>query len=495
VADICILVEGAYPYVTGGVSSWLHALITNLTDLTFALVHVGARPDPQRKPRYTLPKNVVEYREVFTSDITGIKKSGLTRRPRESEQTFLLPHEAIALGKPYKKEQLYTLLQQPGLAGLTSADLLYGARSWDFLIELYKTYAPQQAFVDFFWTFRQTYLPIFRLAEVVLPEADVYHAVSTGFCGLLGALVKLRHDRPFLITEHGIYTREREIEISQSLWLEQLGENQRDQLQRMNFFQAWWLNIYRFMELIAYDMADSVISITGVNQHYQVAHGADASKLRLIPNGIDIARLDGLRLEQGEDAETFQVGFVGRIVSIKDVKTMIRAAKIASETIPDLQVYLVGPTDEEKDYYQKCQQLVSMLNLEKIVHFTGSTDVKAYYKKIDVLVLTSLSEGQPLVILEGNCAGIPVVASNVGACRELLEGVTAEDQALGASGLITPVASPQATAQAIIQLWRDKDLRLRLGQAGRERVRRFYRQEQLYSTYTDLYQQYINGRE
>jgi glycosyltransferase involved in cell wall biosynthesis len=121
--------------------------------------------------------------------------------------------------------------------------------------------------------------------------------------------------------------------------------------------------------------------------------------------------------------------------------------------------------------------------------------VKKYYSQIDVLVLTSLSEGQPLVILEGNCAGVPAVATDVGACRELLMGVSPEDQALGASGLITPVASPQETAGAIIQLWRDKDLRLRMGCAGRERTQRYYRQEQLYSSYAKLYQRYMPQKE
>ena len=58
------------------------------------------------------------------------------------------------------------------------------------------------------------------------------------------------------------------------------------------------------------------------------------------------------------------------------------------------------------------------------------------------------------MILEGSCAGIPVVATNVGACRELLVGISQEDQALGESGLVTPVVSPDATAGAIIQLWR-----------------------------------------
>src|SRR5437763_6873511 len=110
-----------------------------------------------------------------------------------------------------------------------------------------------------------------------------------------------------------------------------------------------------------------------------------------------------------------------------------------------------------------------MLDLASILRFTGSADVKKYYSQIDVLVLTSLSEGQPLVILEASCAGVPVIATDVGACRELLLGISHEDQALGASGIITPVASPQETARALVELWQDPQRRLRMGEAGQQR--------------------------
>jgi glycosyltransferase involved in cell wall biosynthesis len=73
----------------------------------------------------------------------------------------------------------------------------------------------------------------------------------------------------------------------------------------------------------------------------------------------------------------------------------------------------------------------------------------------------------------------------------LLTGISPEDQALGDSGIITPVASPHETARAIIRLWNDKGLRLRMGRAGQKRTERFYRQEQLYSTYNNLYQHYM----
>ncbi len=135
---------------------------------------------------------------------------------------------------------------------------------------------------------------------------------------------------------------------------------------------------------------------------------------------------------------------------------------------------------------------MDLLDLGRQVHFTGPADVRLYYSKLDVVVLTSLSEGQPLVILEANCAKLPVIATDVGACSELLHGISPEDQALGASGLITPVASPDETAQAMIRLWRDEELRRRMGAAGQQRVRRFYAQEKLYRDYTALYRSYLS---
>ena len=487
--DVCMLVEGAYPYVTGGVSNWLHQLVSNLPHLSFAIVHIGARRDSRRKALYTLPRNVVAFEEIFLHDAAHNKKRARTRDADAGWQHFSTFHEAIALGGSYERQTLQAWFSQPGFAGLTTSDLLTTRPGWEALVKLYQLYAPRESFVDFFWTFRFTYLPVFAILEAKVPRAGVYHAVSTGFCGLLGALAKIRLKRPLMVTEHGIYTRERDIEISQASWISQLTPECDRQNQRLGFFQQWWLNIYRFMERVTYDTADALISITGVNQQYQRKRGADPGKMLIVPNGIDIERL--AHLPEQQDPARFLVGFIGRIVPIKDVKTFIRAIQIASEIIPDLEVYLVGPTEEDVPYFEECARLAAMLKLTAILHFTGSADVKTYYSKLDVVVLTSLSEGQPLVVLEANCARVPVIASNVGACRELLLGCSPEDQALGASGLITPVASPDATAQAIIQLWRDKELRLRMGRAGRQRVQQFYSQETLYGTYDELYCTYL----
>ncbi len=174
---MCLLVEGAYPYVSGGVSSWVHSLIKNLPNVSFAVLYIGSRPDPQRKMLYTLPENVIEFREMFINDPTQIEKHRKTKHAASDWQTFFELHEAVATGKAYAPDVLLPILQRPGFAGFYASDIFDDNASWDTLTKIYGTYAADQSFVDFFWTFRFTYLPIFLAFE-----ADP----STGTCLSLG---------------------------------------------------------------------------------------------------------------------------------------------------------------------------------------------------------------------------------------------------------------------------------------------------------------------
>ena len=518
-ADITMLIEGAYPYVSGGVSSWVHALLTNLPDFTFDITHIGVlasdheqkdggrrrkqkgKFDAHRPMKYRLPDNVVDFHNCFIDEKGKTGRRRHTAAQPDAWNQFARFHEAVAFGKPYDIGDFAPLMAGSGFAGLTAKDIFHSRQSWEMLTAIYQQHAAEQSFVDFFWTFRLTYWRLFALLEADVPGASIYHAVSTGFAGFMGALAKLRNGGSLIVTEHGIYTREREIEIMQAEWIHQNRSHDYRLKERLGFFQTWWLNLFRFMERLTYECADAVVSINRVNQEYQMnpRHLPDAhpekmlEKMQLIPNGVNTERLAQLPRKQIDSADPFTVGFVGRVVSIKDVKTFIRAVKIAGEQIPNLKVRIIGPTDEERDYFQECCRLVEMLELTSIVHFDGPRDVNEVYPQLDVLALTSLSEGQPLVILEGNGAGLPVVATDVGGCRELLEGVAgnAEDQALGQSGIITPVSSPDMTAAALIRLWRDPELRRRMGDIGRERVQRFYRQDDLYSAYRTLYQNHL----
>lgn len=501
-ADICVVIEATYPYLRGGVSSWLHGLISNLPERTFAVVHLGALPVPEREPQFSLPANVIDYCELHLFDPAWTQQRRRRRRAsgnsRPAWEQLRALHAGLVQGRPQSHSSTSALLRLIGTSQANSPsdhDLLYSFDGWQLLVSLYEQRAPSSSFPDYFWTFRATHLPLFALLRSTLPPARAYHAVTGGFAGFAGALAALRSGAPLILTEHGMATREREMEIAQADWIQQ-GEGAEAEGSRFNHFQSWWLDMFRFMAKVTYDMAATIISITAYNQRYQARDGADAAKMLIIPNGINVERYrspERITVDVGGESGSagFVVGFVGRVVPIKDVKTFIRAIQIAQRTVPGLTALIVGPTDEDPGYATECQGLVKSLELSSVIQFTGPADVRDYYRQMDILVLTSLSEAQPLVILEANCAGLPVVATDVGGCRELLQGVTPDDSAVGESGLVTPPASPAETANAIVQLWRDPDRRHRMARAGLERAERFYREESVYAAYRTVYDQQL----
>jgi glycosyltransferase involved in cell wall biosynthesis len=107
-------------------------------------------------------------------------------------------------------------------------------------------------------------------------------------------------------------------------------------------------------------------------------------------------------------------------------------------------------------------------------------------------VLTSISEGQPLVILEAGAAGIPSVATDVGACREIIEGHADEDPKLGPGGVVTTLTSPKATAEGMYKLLSDQAFYAAASNAIRERVRRYYDKRDMLGSYRELYRRLID---
>ena len=296
-----------------------------------------------------------------------------------------------------------------------------------------------------------------------------------------------RYGVPLILTEHGIYLNERNIEISQAEWMDTKGEEV-DKLTihtELSYFKEMWLSLFNATTRLCYERCNAIYTLYGGNRRMQIDFNAPADLIQVIPNGVDIASLtperdiEKAQVSQQGDNRLFRVGFVGRVVSIKDVKTLIRACRQVIDEIPNVEVILMGPSDEEKQYFDECQKLVNLLHLEDNIKFLGRVNVREYYPTLDVQVLTSISEGQPLVILEGYCSGVPVVATRVGACQEMIEGLSTDDKALGPSGIVTRVGNPQETAAAILKILRNPDLKQRMSEAARQRVCRFYDYRQM----------------
>ena len=140
----------------------------------------------------------------------------------------------------------------------------------------------------------------------------------------------------------------------------------------------------------------------------------------VIPNGVDSHKFENIPQKQEEDP-FIHVGAVLRVTPIKDVKTMIGAFGLAKSKEPRLKLWIMGSLEESEEYAQECRKMVADLNIQD-VEFTGIVNIKDYIGKMDILLLTSLSEGQPLAILEGFAAKKPFIATNVGNCRGLIQG-------------------------------------------------------------------------
>lgn len=133
--------------------------------------------------------------------------------------------------------------------------------------------------------------------------------------------------------------------------------------------------------------------------------------------------------------------------------------------------------------------MVETLGLGETFEFTGRKKLDEVLGAIDVNVLTSISEGQPLVVLEAGAAGVPTVATNVGSCSELIYGRDDESPRLGAGGEVTPLSNPRATAAAIRRLLVDQDWHDKCANAIRERCKVYYDQRAVEQAYGDLYAQ------
>lgn len=143
---------------------------------------------------------------------------------------------------------------------------------------------PYTPFADAFHTMRSMLLPVLYLLGSEVPVADVYHAISTGYGGLLACLGSSVHHAPVLLTEHGIYTREREEEIIRADWV-------------VPSFKDRWIRFFYLLSEEIYRRAFRVTSLFHNARKTQIDMGCDADKCLVIPNGIQFNRFKDIPLK------------------------------------------------------------------------------------------------------------------------------------------------------------------------------------------------------
>jgi glycosyltransferase involved in cell wall biosynthesis len=117
--------------------------------------------------------------------------------------------------------------------------------------------------------------------------------------------------------------------------------------------------------------------------------------------------------------------------------------------------------------------------------------VDDYLPRIDVIALTSISEGQPLVVLEAGAAGIPSVCTDVGDCRALIYGRPNEEPPLGAGGIVTLLTDPIQVGRSILALLTDPQYYKHCSSTIKQRVETYYKMERQTNAYLHLYQSFL----
>lgn len=489
-ADVCLYVEGAYPYVRGGVSTWVHQIITELPELTFHVVHIGAEEGGTRQ--YAFPPNLRDYRELFlfTSPIAR-------KREPLHEEAMRLAHERLealtASPPPDLMAEAIDVFAQLAPACPFEAFWRH-PKTWGLLQTWYERHHPREVFVDYFWNVRFLLEPAWRVLEAIptLPPARVHHSIATGYAGLAAAVAARHQDKAFLLSEHGIYVRERIADLLRSSWApENLHLLAEAASRDVPALRRIWIDYFAGLGRHAYRRAGGITSLFRRNAEMAAEFGAPKERIQIIPNGVKLDIFPAIRADRqarrATEPQRRCVGFLGRVSPIKDVKNLLRAARVVLDLVPGVTFLIVGPVDEDADYCRECEDLARALHLEQAVEFSGPLSLAEALPRFDVMVLPSLSEGLPFALLESLAAEVPCVTTDVGACREIIEGQPGEQPSLGPAGLVVPPADAGALGQALAALVGDRARQDRLGEAGRRRVEAHYTEASVLAGYRRLY--------
>ncbi|KTD39427.1 CapM protein, capsular polysaccharide biosynthesis [Legionella nautarum] len=489
--DIALILEGSYPMIYGGVSAWVHQIIENFPQYSFALIFLGGAPEHYKDGiRYELPDNVLNFQifYLFDEDDPALTKTSLTSNEeafaffQQMHESFKCPHSSLK-----KIEDISLMMEGPN--GVDYGQFLYSELSWEYIKEQYTKQCEDASFIDYFWTIRNIHKPLWKFLSILktMPKTKLVHTISTGYAGLLSFFIQRHFNYPVVLTEHGIYTKERQIDIFLS---QIIRDDPERSLTETSYLRHLWDRYFKTLAALTYHVSDPIVSLFNHAHQIQIDEGADEKKAIVVPNGINIGRFKPLRRPLEDKLPI--ICFIGRVVPIKDIKGFIRAVPTIHNAIPELKVWIIGSTDQDPEYAQECMDLVDNTLLGDIVEFIPHQQLEDILPNVKLVILSGLRESMPLVLLESFGAGIPVVATDVGACKEMVLGSDGEDAQLGPAGKIVKVADTRGLETAILEILNSPKLWNQMSQSAIKRVEKYYDERLMIERYQQIYKKVMS---
>ncbi len=465
--EVALVTEGSYPCSPGGVSVWCDELMRNMPHVRFRLVAITLTD--RDRWIWAPPPNVVsvEHFGVWDRVRDRLAKNRAPSCPPQLEALI-----SLLTGPPAATLDQELAAFEPVLDGLldlaTDASLGRYLRFETFCEPVVDALSSSEHLNSRYEVTLADGLDVASsLAHLLSPltidpgPVDVVHATANGLPALVGLAAQARRGTPFMLTEHGLYLRERYIAAPNELGRPVLKDVM--------------LRFHRLVVAVGLRRATLLAPASDFNARWQRAMGAEPSRVETIYNGIDPTEFPARQ----EPVWHTNVVWLGRVDPLKDLHTLIRSADLVRRKVPDVTYRLFGEEPpSSRGYLASCQELVRELRLEPTVTFEGRARHPAdAFHAGQFSVLSSISEGFPYTVLESMSCGVPVVGTSVGGVPE----------AIADTGFVVPPRDPVAMADASIRMLASESRRRELGRAARERVERLFAIDAMLSRHDDLY--------
>jgi glycosyltransferase involved in cell wall biosynthesis len=465
--------EGTYPFVVGGVSSWCDLLVQSIPEVRWQILPLAAA-NRGRRPLFDLPSwaCMLELIELWSNTLPPGERGPGRRARKRSDLAARLVRGSVGWDGDVDElvEAFVWCREHPCAVRPT----FRSRGTWEgFLVGLNEVVAEGPAAagaperIDTYEAARlyQTVYWLARTAAVPTPETDLLLATAAGWAAVPALVHRALHGTPMILVEHGIYVRE--------AYLANVGVDRYGG----RFFAT---RLARGLARAAYARADVVAPVSDSHSRWERAFAVDPSRIRVIYNGVGVPD----RVEPPPGTST--VVSVGRVDPLKDVRTMLRVAAEVIRRVPEARFLHYGPVPENRlAYGSGCRKLHAQLGLGDRFRFMGATsDPHGAVQGADVVLMTSISEGFPISILEAMAQGRPVVATDVGGVADAVKGC----------GILAPSGDVYSLAMAVCTLLRNPALAGRLGLRGHRRVARVFTKEACIARYRRLFEEVATGR-
>jgi hypothetical protein len=487
--DVIIFTEATYPYVKGGVSTVIHQIIDSHPQMTFGVIFIGWQSNQSLKSKYPELSQLKWVDTIFLNQsnskfsFKNILKKYLSFKNQKNCRKILYDFRQIIQGNIQKFFDIYDNFINPQSRKL---DFFSVASGPVLFKELFMNLKEEKISLNELYWLKNDFLKILHnLTDHVYPTASVYHSHTQGYAGFAASIAALQNKRNFFLTEHSLYLKD----------VRQYLENDFNKSTFPEDTKSFYLNAWSlWFELIGkwnYQRAKKISYLYSKISEEAFLLGSKKDVTTIIPNGINFSDFEEARnnqkinsLNRFQNDHQWIFSLVGRIVPVKGILDIIETAHFLKLNWDKNFIFeLVGPFDEDLHYFHDCQKKVNELNLNKHVFFLGPQKVQEYLSKPDLVILSSHSEALPMAALEGMACGLPIISTDVGSVRDIIQ------DPLFSCGLICPPKNPIILAQQIMRVSSDQKLYNLFSQNALIKVKQSYDFKNVMNCYGTIYKE------